>query len=340
MTNRLPNLVLIAAIAACQSPRSPAPSTSVSNTPAPHTSDTVPLAQGVEVYASTKGDLDGDGTAEPIEVRSNAMLRIGGLTHPLPFDHIEYPEEFARMVTVEVVALDGPHRAVVVSTPTEGIEDPPPHLRVFVVDAGAIAMILDEEFVGTDLRFPGDGTLRYDESADAACERAHYPQVPVGIDEVVYGRGAGGMFVSKGQHPSGRTFDCNNLSACPFVYVVGADGAHRVGEVLRNLRGAGAYALQSLELPEGATTIRISEEKSEVTFLDEIYVEIGGVRVEPRACSAAAPPAYCAADGEPYVMRQGDVLDLDVDATVDGPTAVFARGYYVPGEAGAGGPDT
>jgi hypothetical protein len=316
----------------------------VSNTPAPRATDgDVPLAKGVEVYASTKGDIDGDGTADPIEVRSNAMLRIGGLTHPLPFDHIDYPEEFGRMVTVESVKLDAAHHAVVVSTPTEGIEDPPPRIRVFIIDAGAIEMILDELFVGSDLRFPGDGTLRYDESAGVACERAHYPAVPVGIDEVVLGHGDGGMLVSKGQHPSGRTFDCNNLAACPFVYVVGADGgAQRVGEVLRNLRGPGAYALQSLALPDGApaATIRISEEKAEVTFLDEIYVEVGDVRVEPRACSAAAPPAYCAADGESYVLRQGDVLDLDFDASVDGPTAVFARGYSVPGDAGAGGPDT
>lgn len=350
MMNRLPTLVLLGVVAACQSPR--APTAPVTNTVPAHAeaaAQDVPLAEGVEVYAATKGDVDGDGTAEPVEVRSNGMLRVGGLTAPLPLERIDDPDYFQSQVRVSVEKLDGAHRVVVVATPTEGLEDPPPRYRVFVIEGGALAAIYDDAIAGEALRFPGDGTMRYDEGAWTACERAHYPPVPVGIDEVVLDRGADGRLAIKGQHASGRTFDCNNLAACPFVYAVDAHGAHRLGEVLRNLRGADAYALQSLAVPDGlagaasdatdAIAIRISEEKPEVTFLDEVYVDVGGVRVEPRACSTAAPPAYCAADGVPYVLREGDVLDLDFAATVDGPTAVFARGYYVPG-GGVGGPDT
>ncbi|WP_437857182.1 hypothetical protein [Sorangium sp. So ce363] len=89
--------------------------------------------------------------------------------------------------------------------------------------------------------------------------------------------------------------------------------------------------VRSLDLVDhgaGPITIRISEEKAEVTLLDEVFVESGGARIHPRGCDVTPSPAYCAAGGRPHVLRQGDALDLVFDA--GGHVVLFARGYYVP----------
>jgi hypothetical protein len=334
-------LVVAMVAAACQTPKPAPASTAVGNATAPEPRPDVPLAEGVEVLLATSGDVDGAAGAESIQLRSNGLVVAGARSAPAPIDRISDMSYWKDASQLLVVELDTGVRAVYLITPTEGIEDPPERHRLFVVDGDALRQVLDDvvSTPRTGLRFPGDGTARYDEGAWGACERRGYPQVPVPIDEIVLAADASGTLRESGRRSTGKTFDCENLAACPYVYVVDAAGARRVGEVLRNVRGEAAYTLQSLDLPAptaSAMTIRIAEEKPEITYLDEVYVEIDGVRHAPRACAAEAPPAYCAADHVPYVMREGDALDLELDVAIDGAAAIFARGYYIPLDAGSG----
>jgi len=152
--------------------------------------------------------------------------------------------------------------------------------------------------------------------------------------ELIFRLGARGLMRMVGKTQTRLRVSCVIVAACPFVDVVDEGGTtRRAGEILRDLRGAGAYALQSLPLL-GATArtwhVRLSEEKAETTYLDELYVEVDGERVAPRACDATSP-AYCAADHVPYLVRRGETLDVVFDLPESSASPeLFARGYYVP----------
>ncbi|MDX2089333.1 MAG: hypothetical protein SFX73_15875 [Kofleriaceae bacterium] len=68
--------------------------------------------------------------------------------------------------------------------------------------------------------------------------------------------------------------------------------------------------------------------EAEVTFLDELYVEVDGIRVEPPSCKGVPAPALGVADDKHHVLREGDTLDLVFE--VSGAAARFASGQYIP----------
>jgi hypothetical protein len=333
---RLAPFVLVAA--ACGS-KAPPPAEPLAHRAASDPTTAQPAAPAGEVIVAIEHNVDGRPGDERISY-DGVTLRVGALSIGAPLDpdldETELaPEHLRYETTLRVITLD-PARggyAVLLTTPTAGVEDPPSRRRMFRVTADALEPILDVIEVHDPVA-PGDGTLRFQESSWDACARFGSPSAPVPVDDVIYSASSDGKYAPTGRTPSGEQFDCDHLAACPFVYVVDANGEARViGEVLRYVRGAAAYTLQSLDLPEPTAStlvVRISEEKPEVTYLDEVYVEIGGVRHEPRACATTEPPAYCVADHVPYVLREGQSLDLELDVTATGAAAVFARGYYVP----------
>lgn len=137
----------------------------------------------------------------------------------------------------------------------------------------------------------------------------------------------------RSRRPLSQVQSCDALAACPFVYRLGDGEPQLLGEILRNVRGAAAATVQSLAVEgrgEGRVEVRLSEQKPEVTYLDEVFLEVDGVRVEPQACRAAAAPAYCAADGRNHLMGEGDALDLQFVTPPHAAARLVARGYYVP----------
>ncbi len=124
------------------------------------------------------------------------------------------------------------------------------------------------------------------------------------------------------------------FAACPFV-VVRAVVKNEVrwlerGEILRNLRGPATEARQSVRLPvtQRALTVRVEERKNEVTYLDDVYVELGGRRLRPVNC----PRAPFCRDDEIYArVEPGEfvVLDFEVPASwVGHDVSLFAEGHY------------
>lgn len=290
---------------------------------------------GATVVLEARADVDGKLGDESIVLYSDGTLIAGawsGKADPTHGDQVFMEKQGS--LRVELLSTD--QRAIVLGLPGEDVEDPATRWQVFVAsEDGGLRKILDlapGTYGQTDLRFPGDGTVRYTEDGWAACNAQ--PGQPTGpIHELTLGLGEGGMLVEQGKQPTGEVQQCDQLAACPWIYVETAAGDVKVGEILRDLRGARAYALQALALPaapRGPMIVRVAEEEDEVTFLDEIFVEADGARIYPSACADAAPPAYCAADHVPVRMRKGDVLRLAFELPAGGEPTVFARGYYVP----------
>ncbi|MCB9617965.1 MAG: hypothetical protein H6724_00785 [Sandaracinus sp.] len=216
-----------------------------------------------------------------------------------------------------------------------GDEDPPTERRYFLRDARCIREIADAQIANTriDSELPGDGTLRMPGSPWGDCERQGYPararrtEVTVRIDD-------DGTVRSAVRRRVPGHWSCEDLAACPFVDVIDRDGPRRVGEILRHVRERPETRVLPLEAHGGtrarALRVRLSEEKPETTYLDAVALVVDGVRVDPRACESAAPPAYCVADGAYFVLREGEHLDLDFDVPPGGPATLEAHGYYRP----------
>jgi hypothetical protein len=321
-------------LAACGSKAASSGSTVPTTRPAP--------PAGATVVIEGKGDLDGKAGDEQLTLYSDGTLFAGNwVAHLAP----QQPGELFRAeqahLTVETLDAASGTRAVVVALPTPEDEDPPTRYRILVPRGGALVQIYDDilgVYGNTALRFPGDGTVHYTEDSWSACGSPHneggaMPTEPVPVHDITLSLDASGMLVHGAATATGETFDCNDLAACPWIYVDGPSGPIKVGEILRNVRGRAAYTLQDLALPAAAAGplhLRVAEEEDEVTFLDEIYLDVDGLHVAPTACNLAAPPAYCVADHQAHRLTRGDVLDLTFELPASSTPTVFARGYYIP----------
>ena len=67
--------------------------------------------------------------------------------------------------------------------------------------------------------------------------------------------------------------------------------------------------------------IRLSEEKPETTYLDAVWLELDGQRVDP--IEPMAP------DGRYEVMQRGDAIDLEFPLHPHTEARLVAVGYYV-----------
>lgn len=326
-------------IAACGSPAQPLPKV-VSNASPPVAviadASVIPidaaLPRPTGPLFAIEGNVDGVAGDEKILLAADGTLSVGTTSIHVDFEVSEaFWENQARL---EVVDLGNTRRGIFLAVPSfpEG-EDPPSRYRVFVLKDGALRLVLDETigtYGETPLVFPGDGTARYVEDGWGACTRLKM-QTKAVRQEVTFKLDAAMTKMSlAGRTDTKSTFTCDELSACPYVYVVDDAGAHLQGEILRNVRGAAAATRQSLAVGThaGPVKIRIAEEKAEVTFIDELYVEVDGIRIAPTACAEVPAPAYCAADGKHHVLREGDRLDLVFEAS--GAAILVAGGYYIP----------
>jgi hypothetical protein len=286
------------------------------------------------VVLRTEGDLLGDAAVETVTLHADGTLVSGQARATIELTGASefWMEQQARLQVV-VLRRDPAIRAVLVSLPNDEEEDPASRHQLFLVDGPTFRRVLDiapGAYGERPLEFPGDGTARYVEDGWGACERANHPARPVARQEVVW-RLEGDTMRESARTPTRQMQDCSQLAACPFVYLLEGDRATFAGEILRNLRGFDAYALQELALPARAghgVRVRLTEEKDEVTYLDEIYLEVDGVRFEPTSC-ATRSTLFCRADHRAHVMRRGDSLELAFDAP-PGTTRLYARGYYVP----------
>ena len=123
-------------------------------------------------------------------------------------------------------------------------------------------------------------------------------------------------------------------SACPFVYAAAQGQPLQLqGEILRQLRASSLEGQQRLALDTTCGTsiaVRLAEHKPEITFLDEVYLEVDGARIDPTSCRDSL--AYCSDDGQYHRLEPGDTLDLafQVDRQSCQRVSLVADGYYLP----------
>jgi hypothetical protein len=282
---------------------------------------------------------DGAGPV-PVYLDDRHVLHVGARTASLERDVLDVNRHaWETQAKLSVVDLDGARKAVLLATPTPEEEDPPNRYRLFLVEDGGLPLVFDQ-VIGAygiqELRVPGDGTVRFTEDGWTACERLGYPPVAPQQEIVFRLDPATKKMTEAGRTDTTQKMTCSELAACPYVYLATAGGEVLVGEILRDLRGRAAYAQQRLPLPargDRFLRLRIAEEKQEVTFLDELHLEVAGEVVRPQACADADAPSYCRADGVPFVLRPGESLELEVPLPAGSAgkrVVLVARGYYVP----------
>ena len=287
-----------------------------------------------EVFLSI--DAEWEGETRAITLYSDGLLVAGSAQgHADIPDAIDYfIGEQARIDVVELGAFDHP-RAILVTLPLEDTEDPPNLYQLFVAEGKLLRRVLSEVYgvYGiTELIFLGDGTAEYQEDGWTACLRAEMPD-EVNRQIVTLGY-VGGELVEIARRDSAQTQRCDQLAACPYVYVLAGDGSEEyIGEILRNVRGREAYTTQALALPThiGWLHVQLREEKAEVTYLDAISLLADGEVVLPRICGTDGDISHCTVDGVSLRLAEGDVLDLWFEVP-EGAVSLELRatGYYVP----------
>jgi hypothetical protein len=278
---------------------------------------------------SRSADLDGDGKDETVTLEPG-MLRVGSATYP-----VKIPGPLTAQM-LQIVALDKKDRSrqLLVSHIEEGDEeDPGTAYQLFSYDGKSLSLLLELRNQVGNVAFPGDGTARITQSDWDACRNLNQKKAP--RYEMRWERDSSKKMVEKGRKPV-DTVDCENLAACPRVYVVDASGKEQLaGEILRDLRGSERAALQSLALTSppgsGRLRVRLREEKSEVTHLDQVFVTVDGRVIPPRLCRGENR-SYCEAGGATTLLHKGDVLDLEFDLGPEpsSPPLLWARGFYQP----------
>lgn len=298
-----------------------------------------PAAEGGKPILATNGEWDDEPGEEAIVLHDDGKLVAGTDegTATLPTSSGYFFDEQAKISVVRLGDATFP-KALLLAIPTADQEDPPNVYQVFVSEGGKLRKVY-EEAIGSygvvPLEFPGDGSARYLEDGWTACERAGFPEnrsKGVVRQHVILRVGPDKTLVEAKRKPSKHEQRCDELAACPFVYVLTDRGPMLQGEILRNLRGAAARRPQTLTLrpaPSGRLRLRIAEEKLEVTRVDAVALHVDGEQLPPVECESLPQPPYCEADGRDTVLRTGDTLDLTFDVPADATSiSAWALGHY------------
>ena len=143
-----------------------------------------------------------------------------------------------------------------------------------------------------------------------------------------------GSRIRKDKSVTKGTYDGATCQACPYVFVDhNGRGFQFVDEIIRNFIGKKSAGLQYVQLPvidNPSLTIRIAERETEISYLDEIYVTVNGVRFDAsdRVLDARGPQR-----GNAVTLYYGGQIDLTFDIgvhAVDADIKLWGHGYYVP----------
>jgi hypothetical protein len=318
-------------------PSTVAPAPSTVAPPPSATPAALPLGDPKTTLAA---DLDGDGTTETVRVEAHG--KVITLTVGAQSVSVEpRPESFHLdvLIPLQVVDLDpkNSRRELLVTYRVPLGEHSSSGYFFFAFSPGKLLPLGTIE--RGDLSFPGNGsvarTLRDTDACEVAREKAGNTRSAGKFAprlRSTHRLDAHSQLKQVAEWSVGRV-NCEELPACPFVYVLEPDGMTLAGEILRDLRGVSAAGLQSLVLSVRGPTVvvRLAEEKPETTVLDEIYLEAEGRRVAPRACATAPELGFCRHDGRAFLLREGASLELAFDVGQSAsPVVLWARGYYQP----------
>jgi hypothetical protein len=126
--------------------------------------------------------------------------------------------------------------------------------------------------------------------------------------------------------------------ACPWVYAYNGTVFERRSEILRNLKSKSLettqrHPLGPVPVQNGVIRLQIREEKPETTYLDALFLELGGIPIRPDTGSHQAG-LVSSVDGHYLILRQGDMYELTFDVSAlagDNDSVEFvivSAGYY------------
>ncbi|MEM6959632.1 MAG: hypothetical protein AAF645_28370 [Myxococcota bacterium] len=161
--------------------------------------------------AVSQGDTD----SARIELFGDGRLRVGDIEARVEMTGASmfWMERQAAVAWVELDSARG-QRAVLVTLPVNETEDPPNRYQLFLVEDQALRRVFDQ-VIGAygvqPVRFPGDGSLRYNDDSWAACQREDTHEEEVELLEHIYQMTTNGMS-EFGTEPTGEQFNCNQLA--------------------------------------------------------------------------------------------------------------------------------
>lgn len=126
--------------------------------------------------------------------------------------------------------------------------------------------------------------------------------------------------------------------ACPFVYVKQDNSYLFVGEIIKNQVSIASDSYDNIEIPfdmitDNSLTIKITEEKDEISFIDHIYLQIGNQILYPET-STTIFDKIKTADRNYYEIQKGEHFELKfaLPANICNTDKInlFAKGYYIP----------
>jgi hypothetical protein len=129
-----------------------------------------------------------------------------------------------------------------------------------------------------------------------------------------------------------EAFNPNTFVACPFVYLKSGEKFIYKGEIIRNLIGKESESMQKLEigtLDKGIVTIRIKEEKNEISYINSIYFEINNKLYLPKTIKSKASLLQ-KNDDKYLVLKKGEFIDLVYDLDLKSNIKIISKGYYIP----------
>ena len=129
-----------------------------------------------------------------------------------------------------------------------------------------------------------------------------------------------------------------NCLSCPWLYF-SADGTWVRGfEILEDVVGAAQqttrrYDLSAYPLSGRELRLQVREEKDEITYLDQLLLQVGGQLITPRS-EGRELTALATTDQRHVILRKGEQLELvytlPAGVALDAKRTLIAHGYYEP----------
>ncbi len=127
------------------------------------------------------------------------------------------------------------------------------------------------------------------------------------------------------------TMTDTNGWACPWLYVYNGRDFERRAEILRNVRAPATELtpLGTLPVIDGMITLRIAEEKQEITFIDELVLVVDGQRIPAQAAPDVADKV-AAQDHNYLILTAGASYEFRFAVPEADPVSLSVSGFYLP----------
>jgi hypothetical protein len=152
------------------------------------------------------------------------------------------------------------------------------------------------------------------------------------INPKILGKYSLSKFLIKCTDLEEEPYDTSIMAACPFVYILENNKFIYKGEIIRNLIGKQSELSQKLTLgtlKKGKITIRISEEKNEISYINTINLEINK-KLYSIKTKDIINNLIDKSDNKYLILKKGEYIDFEYVLDSDSNVNIVCKGYYDP----------